>query len=324
MNSRGKKTVITHRIGVCALSGLLLLSGSVFAQPNVRQVEHVKKFEEGSAQFRARLDQAIRDIDADPRLKDLTQQQRKRLIEFVTGNLLFGLLHEIGHAIIVEMNLPVLGRMEDAADSYAIVAMLDVGTDVSRDVLVDAARGWFLSAERNQKEGLPPRFYGEHGIDQQRAYEIVCLMVGSDPNRFAELANRVEMPKERQGSCSVDYDNASWSWTTALKSHLRSPEQPKQQIKVTYGPAGDYAPIAKMIRTIGLTEVVANYLAVRYVWPRPITFDLKSCDGQPNLQWDPEPGKIVLCYEMALYFADLYRDYGLSGDAPKAESHEKQ
>jgi hypothetical protein len=36
-------------------------------------------------------------------------------VEFVAGNMLFVLLHELGHAAITEMGLPVLGRMEDAA-----------------------------------------------------------------------------------------------------------------------------------------------------------------------------------------------------------------
>jgi hypothetical protein len=39
-----------------------------------------------------------------------TPQQRNDLIEFVTGNMLFALLHEIGHMHIQEMGLPVLGR----------------------------------------------------------------------------------------------------------------------------------------------------------------------------------------------------------------------
>jgi hypothetical protein len=139
--------------------------------------------------------------------------------------MLFALLHEIGHAHIQEMGLPVLGHEEDAADLYAITALLKAGTEVSHNVLVAATEGWFLSATRNEKQNTPLAFYDEHGMDRQRAHGIICMMVGSDPDKFSDLA---KMPDDRQASCAGDYSNASWSWEMALKPHLRAPDQPKQ------------------------------------------------------------------------------------------------
>jgi len=53
--------------------------------------------------------------------------------------MLFVLTHELGHALIGEMDLYVLGREEDAADTFAVTRMIDIGTDVSDHVLVQAA-----------------------------------------------------------------------------------------------------------------------------------------------------------------------------------------
>jgi hypothetical protein len=36
---------------------------------------------------------------------------------------------------------------------------------------------------------------------------------------------------------------------------------------------------------------------------------MQSC-GSPNARWDLKTHKLVLCYEFAAEFADLYRDYG--------------
>jgi hypothetical protein len=47
------------------------------------------------------------------------------------------------------MGLPVLGREEDAADSYAITALIKVATDASHDVLIQATKGWFLKPAAN-------------------------------------------------------------------------------------------------------------------------------------------------------------------------------
>jgi hypothetical protein len=93
----------------------------------------------GSEQFRARLNEAAHAIENDPRFASFSQQQRKDLVEFVGGNMLFVLTHELGHALIGEMDLYVLGREEDAADTFAVTRMIDIGTDVSDHVLVQAA-----------------------------------------------------------------------------------------------------------------------------------------------------------------------------------------
>src|SRR5437868_12862026 len=138
--------------------------------------------------------------------------------------MLFVLLHEMAHALVTEMSLPVLGREEDAADAFAVTTMLKIGTNFSHRVLVEAAKGWFLSDRRSQKQQNPIIYYDEHGIDKVRAYQIVCLMVGSDPDQFKDLADQTKMPEDRQGTCQGDYSNAAWSWNTVLKPHLRGPD----------------------------------------------------------------------------------------------------
>lgn len=317
---------MTRALPMCALVGTLLC-GACPAEAQQPAPDALKEFKErlnaGSQRFRARLDEAARNIDQHPRLKDLTPQQRIDLVAFVLGNMLFATLHELGHAHIQEMGLPVLSREEDAADTYAVVAMLKVGGDISHNVLVQAAKGWFLSDARNRKEGIPLAFYDEHGLDRQRAYNIICLMVGSDPDQFSDLADQVKMPDDRQGTCQGDYSNAVWSWEMVLKPHLRAPDQPEQKITVSYGPVGEYAVIADTLKAVGMMEMLANFAAERFVWRRPIRFEVKSC-GQPDLHWDLSSQKILVCYEMAQDFANLYRGYGLTfALAPARDAKDK-
>jgi hypothetical protein len=308
---------------VCALAGLLLAGGyPAVAQAPAPQPSPAAQAR--SQEFALKLNDVIRALDKEPRLKDLTEQQRKDLIEFVTGNMLFALLHELGHAHVQEMGLPVLGREEDAADSYAVAALLKVASDASDGVLVAATKGWFLDAERNQKENTAVPYYDAHSVDKVRAYQIVCLMVGSDLDKFAKLADAVKMPQDRQESCAGDYSNASWSWETALKPHLRAADHPKQKVNVTWGAPGEYEVIADAMKGTGMMEMLVNYAANRFVWRRPIGFDVKSC-GQPDLHWDLSTHRILVCYEMAQDFANLYRGYGLTHvmkpEEPKAKNN---
>jgi hypothetical protein len=308
---------------VCALAGVLLAGGyPAVAQAPAPQPSPAAQAR--SQEFALKLNDVIRALDKEPRLKDLTEQQRKDLIEFVTGNMLFALLHELGHAHVQEMGLPVLGREEDAADSYAVAALLKVASDASDGVLVAATKGWFLDAERNQKENTAVPYYDAHSVDKVRAYQIVCLMVGSDLDKFAKLADAVKMPQDRQESCAGDYSNASWSWEMALKPHLRAADHPKQKVNVTWGAPGEYEVIADAMKGTGMMEMLVNYAANRFVWRRPIGFDVKSC-GQPDLHWDLSTHRILVCYEMAQDFANLYRGYGLTHvmkpEEPKAKNN---
>src|SRR5262249_38750744 len=142
-----------------------------------------------SVQFQARIEEAAKALASYPPLKNVSDQKRQQLTEFVVANTLFAFVHEIGHAVIHEMELPVLGREEDAADAYTILSMLKIGSAMSHQVLVEASKAWFLMDKRNQREGTQPDAWDAHVLDEQRAYQIVCLMVGSDKERFKDLAN---------------------------------------------------------------------------------------------------------------------------------------
>jgi hypothetical protein len=91
-----------------------------------------------------RIEAAAKAALNNPRLKGLTEQQRLDRVEFVAGNTLVLLLHELGHAHIAEMHLPVLGREEDAADTFAALRLLMIGTNFSQHELAEAAKGWFF------------------------------------------------------------------------------------------------------------------------------------------------------------------------------------
>jgi hypothetical protein len=290
---------------VVVLFGLMSGAEPVVAQPALSQSPAPP------GKFQARIEAAARALrENNPRFKNLSPGYVQGLAEFVSGNMLFVLLHEMAHVSITQMGLPVLGRMEDAADTYAALRLIRVGSDFSRRVLTDAAEGWFMADRRDQKTGDKVAYYDEHGLNQQRAYQIVCLMVGSDDEKFKDLAKETKLPEERQDTCAGDFSNAAYSWDLVLKPHRRAPDQPKTKIDVVYGPAeGRTATAQQVARSIRLLETVAEHAADQFVWPAPFTLEMQSC-GLPNAHWDLATHKLTVCYELAPEFADLYRAYG--------------
>jgi hypothetical protein len=64
----------------------------------------------GTADLQARVDAAALALGSNPRFKRLSAKERQQLAEFVSGNMLFVLLHEMGHATTTQFGLPILGK----------------------------------------------------------------------------------------------------------------------------------------------------------------------------------------------------------------------
>ncbi len=287
--------------------------GSAFSQPGSSPSAAPSHSEAAGkpAAFPARIEAAALALrESNPRFKRLSARYVQERAEFVSGNMLFVLLHEMAHVSITQMGLPVLGKMEDAADTFAALRLIRIGSDFSRRVLTDAAEGWFMADRRDRKMRDEVAYYDEHGLNQQRAYQIVCLMVGSDAEKFKDLAKETKLPQERQNSCAGDYSNVAYSWDMVLKPHRRAPDDPRTKIDVVYGPAEGRIATARQVATsIRLLETVAQRAADDFAWPAPFTLEMQSC-GAPNANWDATTHKLMVCYELAGDFADLYRSYG--------------
>ena len=279
-------------------------------EPTFAQSTATKWSVERLGAFQERFDAVARGLAESPLFRDLTQQQRVDRIEFVVGNTLFVLLHEMGHAHIREMQLPVLGRAEDAADEFAVLTLINRGSAFSYRVLADAAKGWFLSDRRNREIGEPIPSYDEHELNAQRAYRFVCLMLGSDPHMFADLARQVKLPDDRQKTCRDEYEIASRSWETLLKPHRRTADQPMTQVDIEYDDGErNFDAFVKMFRGVRLLETVAGAAAEQYIWPNPFKMRMQVC-GRPEAQWEERTRVLTICYEEARDFVELHRAYG--------------
>lgn len=292
---------------------LVLATAEVFAQsdPSIAEI------------IRNRIDTAALALSDNPRFKGFSPKYRREIAEFVSGNMLFVLLHELSHAAVSEMGIPVLGKDEDAADSFAATRLLKLGNEFSDGVVANSAKGWFMSDRRDKKEGVTVPYYDAHGLDLQRAYQFVCFLVGANRDKFKKLAVEMKLPEDRWDSCAADYRKASNAWDAVLAQHRRAPDQPKTRIDVVYGEGkGKLAATAEIARAMMLLEPVAELTSELTAWPAPFTLEMQSC-GFINAAWVAETRKLTLCYELATDFADLYREYSAPPDKPAACSGAK-
>ena len=144
-------------------------------------------------------------------------------LRFVTANAEFTLLHEMGHLLINELQLPVLGREEDAADQLGFVGLFLL-QGKQRDAnfyakLLDVADYWRLEWRLPKAPEEKVYSWDSHGLDAQRFYNIACLAYGSDPDRLDWVLEVSGLPVERALYCPEEYEQAAHAvqWFPALE-----------------------------------------------------------------------------------------------------------
>jgi len=217
-------------------------------------------------------------------------------ILYFLGNVTNTMFHEFGHALISEFEIPVLGREEDAVDSFANIMMISEDPDPILDEMIVAVSDEYF--EEGKFSELVA--WDEHSMNEQRAYAVVCMLVGADPVGFKHAADNANMPKERQEACAFDWEKASVSWNKLLEEHyLSDNEKYSPKITVKYQKPGEkYSKVAALLKASGIIEDVVEYIGVTYKIPNDIVVSVKRC-GEENAFWEADGHKLTMCYELA-------------------------
>ncbi|GHA35381.1 hypothetical protein GCM10007989_34150 [Devosia pacifica] len=236
--------------------------------------------------------------------QQIGKKSRAAANAFAAHNSLFVLYHEMGHLLIDQFSLPVLGREEDAADNMASWFLLKQTTPDSHQVLADAAYGWLLSGIAYGTSFADADYYAGHSLDRQRAYQIVCLMVGSNAREFRSIANAYSIDRNRQLTCEWDYDLIDRS-LTSLIGQRAGKKASSAEVEVTYQEApGRLQPAAEAFRQSGIFERIATELRDGFPLPRGVTLTAKRC-AEANAFYDPNTVEIIFCYELMEDFFNL-------------------
>ena len=239
--------------------------------------------------------------------QEIDEQILGEAMDFAMHDATFTMYHEIGHMLVGELGLPVLGKEEDAADALAtIILLIDDSDENSYNALIDAADGWYYNAVKSTGSGVEEfSYYDEHSLDIQRAYAMVCLMVGMDPEAFGETADNYELDADQQESCGYTFQQSLDAWMTLLGPHETSDENVSAPIEVIYEDAGDYEDFAQALKDRGILEHAAQLITESYALPGPVTFRAMQC-GEANAYYDPSNSEVSYCYELAEDLFNLY------------------
>jgi hypothetical protein len=138
------------------------------------------------------------------------------------GQFFWVTLHEVGHATFDILHVPVFGHSEDAADNFAAYILLQFGEGQAHRLIKGAAWAWWAYLGDYKRNPVVQTrlsaFASDHGLPQERFYNLVCLALGADRAGFADLESY--LPQTRSAHCLLDYQTLAFAFQEEIKPHI--------------------------------------------------------------------------------------------------------
>jgi Putative metallopeptidase len=130
-------------------------------------------------------------------------------------------LHETGHAVFDLLQIPFLGREEDAADQFSTYIQLQLAKEDARRLILGVA---FLGQQQAEQElARSPQgreFADMHGTPAQRYFNVLCMAYGSDPELFANAVSQGHLPQARAKNCDYEYSRFGFGFDELIAPYL--------------------------------------------------------------------------------------------------------
>ncbi len=248
------------------------------------------------------LDFLYKTFDSDARYRPQAETLALRAGRFI-------LLHELGHALMDELNLPYTGKNEDCADQLAVL-LADALEGPEGRLDAQAGAQWFLLMGWNKQQDVSKvHFWDEHSFDLQRYFNVLiyleCAHPGSLPNTFQSISpERLERARRRWPRKLAAWSHHLQGRATLWAAPAQPPPPPAAVAprRITMAFEDTAESDLQMIRSEMMRHPFAPHLnsfAQIFKLPRDLAVDF--VDGRkPVFRYLPEQHRVVVSYGWVL------------------------
>ena len=140
--------------------------------------------------------------------------------DMIAGAFVQELPHEVARGVFDVLNVPIWGRVSDAADNFAAYIMLQFG----KDVALRTVRGThlFFGAIAIFRSDASPA--DVRSTAAQRNFNTICIAYGGDPATFNDIVDVDDrftpLPRARRGVCRQEYEAVRKSFDRYIRRHV--------------------------------------------------------------------------------------------------------
>lgn len=218
------------------------------------------------------------------------------VMSYVEANVLATMYHELAHALIDGLSLPIFSREEDAADTFVVVITDQFFNAAQAEQLTWASADQYArDAEEAEKKGRELAVWDTHSLDLQRYYNLICLYYGGDVDGRDDFADDNGLPHDRAETCEDEREQAERAWGSVLDDIKRTRAGP------------DWIVLDEDVDTLGNSYVLAAQSVIRKEVARlnerfapdfEVKVVIENCNEE-NAFYSPGEGKITMCNELS-------------------------
>lgn len=231
----------------------------------------------------------------------LTRPVNSSVEDFTAHNVVHVLYHEAGHAVIDQFQLAVIGQEEDAADSFATYSIAELYED-PLPILIDAAEAMFIAHEVYGVKRSD--YFGEHDLDIQRAFRLLCQTYGLDPIANAKAGEQVQLDQDQEYKCERDAIVMRDSWDALLDEDIPDEGEPLATVNIAVANTDEFNWERDLILQHPLIQDFIADMEDGFRWPEPVSIVFAECD-EANAFYDPDLVEITMCYEFIREMAEF-------------------
>ena len=140
-------------------------------------------------------------------------------IDTVAGPFVDSILHEFAHALFDYLDIPVLGREEDAADQVSAYIYLRFPPAEARRLITGTIYAYMKEVEDTDAPTME-EFADEHSTTEQRRFNLLCMAYGHDPEQFKDVVVWGGLPQFRVDICEEEYELIALAFHTLIGPHI--------------------------------------------------------------------------------------------------------
>ncbi len=154
------------------------------------------------------------------------------LSKFAEDVVLHVVLHEMGHALVREFDLPILANEETLADAFATHYLTTYMPDRAAEVLEARVKSWMIEASEVARSEWPVR--GEHNNDARRAFQVAALAIAADYEKYKNVAKAAGMTDDDVRRARDYGTEIHRSWRRILKPLWMPDGKKSNEARVTF------------------------------------------------------------------------------------------
>ena len=141
--------------------------------------------------------------------------QKIKFSEKVQQATTFTLFHELGHAMVDQLDLPITGKEENAVDEFAMIMLLESENEAAIDLAIEGVLQFYYDSL--DEDSID--FTDVHAPSKERYFDLLTLYIGA--HELKDVKDWIgkdedQLSAERAEGAKYEYEQKSKSWDKLL------------------------------------------------------------------------------------------------------------